>query len=344
MGESKLRNAPGRRIGLGDEESQVLFGTHDENLRLIEDKLGVTISARDQEVFLEGDEGAVDMAEKILVELGRLVSRGYPIKRAEIRTALHVATANPGVSLERFFTDNEIQTAKGRFVRPKGPNQKLYVEAIRAHDIAFAVGPAGTGKTFLAMAMAIGALNSRRVRRIVLARPAIEAGEKLGFLPGNMIEKVNPYLRPLYDALYALVDFDRAERLLESGEIEIAPLAFMRGRTLSKSFVILDEAQNTTPEQMKMFLTRLGMRSKAVVNGDVTQIDLRTGQESGLVHASRVLGGVDGIAHVRFDEHDVVRHDLVKRIVAAYDRVDRAELEQQPAPAAQPDPPQEGNE
>ncbi len=212
-------------------------------------------------------------------------------------------------------------------MRPKGPNQKIYLEAIRAHDIVFAIGPAGTGKTFLAMAMAIEALNSGRVRRIVLARPAIEAGERLGFLPGDMYEKVNPYLRPLYDALYALVDFNRAERLIEKSQIEIAPLAFMRGRTLSDSFVILDEAQNTTPEQMKMFLTRLGVNSKAVINGDVTQIDLKAGQVSGLIQARQVLEGVEGIAHVAFDKRDVVRHELVRRIVAAYDRFEEGQSE-----------------
>ncbi len=334
MSQGKLRSAPGRSIGLGEAETQVLFGVHDENLQLLERELGVQISARHQEVFLEGDEEAVDAAARILTELGRLVSRGYPIKQAEILTAIHVATDNPAVSLERFFTDTEIRTAKGRFVRPKGPNQKLYVEAIRSHDIVFAVGPAGTGKTFLAMAMAISALNERRVRRIILARPAIEAGEKLGFLPGDMIEKVNPYLRPLYDALYALVDFDQVDRLLERGKIEIAPIAFMRGRTLSDAFVILDEAQNTTPEQMKMFLTRLGLNSRAVINGDVTQIDLHPGQQSGLIEARRILAGIEGIAHVCFDERDVVRHDLVRKIVSAYERHEAGHPRPERRPAA----------
>ncbi len=301
----------------------MLFGIHDENLRLLEQELDVRISARDQEVFLEGDEQAVALASRLVVDLGRLAARGAPIGKQEIRAAIRLLREDPGASLDSFFADTQIRTAKGRVVRPKGPNQKRYLEAIRTHDIVFAVGPAGTGKTFLAMAMAIEALQERRVRRIVLARPAIEAGEKLGFLPGDMIEKVNPYLRPLYDALYALVDFGRAERLLERSEIEIAPLAFMRGRTLSDAFVILDEAQNTTPDQMKMFLTRLGVNAKAVINGDVTQIDLPAGQESGLVQARRVLRGVEGIAHVRFDERDVVRHELVKKIVAAYERYEQ---------------------
>jgi phosphate starvation-inducible PhoH-like protein len=324
MSEGRLRSAPGRQIDLGEAESQALFGIHDANLRVLEEALGVQISARDHEVFLEGDEAEVELAARVIGALGRVAARGIPVGKTEITTAARLAAESPSVSLERFFTDSQLQTAKGRFVRPKGPNQKLYMEAIRSHDIVFAVGPAGTGKTFLAMALAIEALNARRVRRIVLARPAIEAGEKLGFLPGDMFEKVNPYLRPLYDALYALVDFNRAERLLEKGQIEIAPLAFMRGRTLSESFVILDEAQNTTPDQMKMFLTRLGVNSKAVVNGDITQIDLKPGQDSGLIQAKNVLAGVEGIAHVVFDERDVVRHELVKLIVAAYDRYDRS--------------------
>ena len=323
MSQGRLRQAPQRRISLGDNEARVLFGIHDENLSLLEQELDVRISARDQEVFLEGDEQAVALASRLVVDLGRLAARGAPIGKQEIRAAIRLLREDPGASLDSFFADTQIRTAKGRVVRPKGPNQKRYLEAIRTHDIVFAVGPAGTGKTFLAMAMAIEALQERRVRRIVLARPAIEAGEKLGFLPGDMIEKVNPYLRPLYDALYALVDFGRAERLLERSEIEIAPLAFMRGRTLSDAFVILDEAQNTTPDQMKMFLTRLGVNAKAVINGDVTQIDLPAGQESGLVQARRVLRGVEGIAHVRFDERDVVRHELVKKIVAAYERYEQ---------------------
>ncbi len=319
----KVRDAPGRQIALGPEAAQALFGINDENLHLLEHELGVKISARDQQVFLDGGEPELDLAERILVELGGLASGGHVVDAAGIRTAVRVAVEQPDVSLKRFFTDTEVRTAKGHSIRPKGPNQKKYLEAIRRHDIVFAVGPAGTGKTFLAMAMAIDALNSRLVRRIVLARPAIEAGEKLGFLPGDMIEKVNPYLRPLYDALYALVGFERAERLIDRGQIEIAPLAFMRGRTLSEAFVILDEAQNTTPDQMKMFLTRLGVGSKAIVNGDVTQIDLGPGAKSGLVEASKILAGIDGIAHTQFDRRDVVRHELVKDIVRAYERHER---------------------
>lgn len=320
----KVREAPGRRVALAPEVAQALFGINDENLHLLEDELGVEISGRDHAVFLEGSDEALDLAERILLQLGSLAAAGHLVDAASVRTALQVAMEQPEVSLQSFFTDTEIRTAKGRVVHPKGPNQKRYLEAIRTHDFVFAVGPAGTGKTFLAMAMAIEALNSRLVRRIVLARPAIEAGEKLGFLPGDMIEKVNPYLRPLYDALYSLVGFDRASRLIDRGQIEIAPLAFMRGRTLSEAFVILDEAQNTTPDQMKMFLTRLGLGSRAVINGDVTQIDLVPGAKSGLVEASRILADVEGIAHIQFDRRDVVRHELVKDIVHAYECDERA--------------------
>jgi len=323
MTQGKLRAEPGRRIELAERAAQVLFGVHDENLQLLERELRVQISARDQEVFLDGDPESVDTAARILTALGGLAERGREIRVAEIRTAIQVANEQPHLSLEGFFTDIEIPSYKGRSVRPKGPNQRLYLEAIRTHDLVFAVGPAGTGKTFLAMAMAIEALNARRVRRIILARPAIEAGERLGFLPGDMIEKVNPYLRPLYDALYSLVGFDHASRLIERDQIEIAPLAFMRGRTLSDAFVILDEAQNTTPDQMKMLLTRIGLNSRAVINGDVTQTDLRGDQPSGLVDARGVLAGIEGIAHVEFSRGDVVRHELVKQIVRAYEQHDQ---------------------
>ena len=309
-----------RRIELAEGEVQALFGVHDENLRHLETDLDITVSARDHEIFLEGADERVDIAEKVLTTLGKLMSRGYELKDQDVRTALRIAKDAPDVSLERFFTDGGIQTSRDRLVRPQGANQKLYVEAIRSHDIVFGIGPAGTGKTYLAMAMGIEALTRRTVRRVILARPALEAGEKLGFLPGDMYEKVNPYLRPLYDALYDLVDVERANKLVERGHIEIAPLAFMRGRTLSDSFVILDEAQNTTAEQMKMFLTRIGMQSRAVITGDVTQIDLPSGRPSGLVEARRLLKGIRGIGFVEFDRRDVVRHPLVRKIIQAYER------------------------
>ena len=270
--------------------------------------------------MIDGDDDVVAVASRVLDELGRLIARGFPFKSRDIQTAIRVVTETPQVPLGSFFTNSEVATAPNRAVRAQAPNQKLYIEAIRAHDLVFAVGPAGTGKTYLAMAVAIEALNDRAVRRIILARPAIEAGERLGFLPGDMYEKVNPYLRPLYDALHSFVDVERANRLLERGAIEIAPIAFMRGRTLSDSFVILDEAQNTTVEQMKMFLTRIGLNTKVVVNGDITQVDLQPGRRSGLIDAVEVLRKIDSIAFIRFDERDVVRHPLVKRIVAAYDR------------------------
>jgi phosphate starvation-inducible PhoH-like protein len=309
-----------RKIALADGELQPLFGVHDENLQHLETVLDIKVSARDREVFLEGEEANVEIAAKVLTEMGRLLARGYSLEKNDFRTAVRMARDSPAISLERFFTDQGIQTARDRLVRAQGTNQRLYIEAIRTHDIVFSIGPAGTGKTYLAMAMAIETLNRRAARRIILARPALEAGEKLGFLPGDMFEKVNPYLRPLYDALYELVGVDRANRLIERGHIEIAPIAFMRGRTLSDSVVILDEAQNTTAEQMKMFLTRIGMNSRAVITGDITQIDLPNGRTSGLVEASHLLRGIRGIAFVQFDQRDVVRHPLVQEIIAAYER------------------------
>ncbi|MFZ0888207.1 MAG: PhoH family protein [Candidatus Binataceae bacterium] len=252
-------------------------------------------------------------------ELYELLKRGYPIYPGDVEYSIRILRADRNVDLKDIFLDTVYVSAHKRVISPKSVNQKLYIDAIRTHDIVFGIGPAGTGKTYLAMAMALAALMKNQVTRMVLCRPAVEAGERLGFLPGDLAEKVNPYLRPLYDALHDMVDFDRARRMIERGTIEVAPLAFMRGRTLNDSFIILDEAQNTTSEQMKMFLTRLGYNSKAVITGDVTQIDLPSGKLSGLKEARTVLGQTPGIAFIHFDERDVVRHRLVQAIITAYE-------------------------
>src|SRR5262245_696391 len=308
-----------RRIPMPDEGIETLFGSFDENLRHLESALGVTLKTRGHDVVIEGANDSLARAERVFQQLGDLLRGGYRFARGDVRTAAQLLAQDPDVELTDYFLKGAARTAGRRQVSPKSVMQRRYLEAIEAADIVFGVGPAGTGKTYLAMAQAVSFLVSKRVTRIILARPAVEAGEKLGFLPGDLQEKVNPYLRPLYDALYDMLDADRVERLLERGVVEIAPLAFMRGRTLNDAFVILDEAQNTTSEQMKMFLTRLGFGSKAVITGDVTQIDLPAGKVSGLVEALRVTEGVDGVIAVIFDERDVVRHPLVQRIVKAYD-------------------------
>jgi phosphate starvation-inducible protein PhoH and related proteins len=262
----------------------------------------------------------VGRAEKVLDQLSGLVRGGYKLAKGDVRTAAQLVAQDEDVELADYFLRSSTKTSGKRQVVPKSVTQKRYLDAIEEHDIVFGIGPAGTGKTYLAMAQAVSFLLAKRVSRIILARPAVEAGEKLGFLPGDLQEKVNPYLRPLYDALYDMMDLERVERLIERGTIEVAPIAFMRGRTLNDAFVILDEAQNTTSEQMKMFLTRLGFGSKAVVTGDVTQIDLPPGRTSGLVEAIKVVGEVEGIAFIHFDETDVVRHSLVQQIVKAYEK------------------------
>ena len=256
---------------------------------------------------------------KLLGELYELIKGGYPIYPSDVEYAIRILRGDRDADLKDIFLDTIYISAHKRVISPKSINQKIYIDAIRKHDIVFGIGPAGTGKTYLAMAMALAALMKNQVTRMVLCRPAVEAGEKLGFLPGDLAEKVNPYLRPLYDALHDMVDFDRARRMLERGTIEVAPLAFMRGRTLNDSFIILDEAQNTTSEQMKMFLTRLGYDSKAVITGDITQIDLPSGKLSGLKEARMVLGETPGIRFVYFNERDVVRHRLVQAIISAYE-------------------------
>lgn len=297
-----------------------LFGHHDRHLKLIEDDLGVRLSARGEEVTLDGLPDATRQAERILFELANLTNEGLVLQADDVTHALTALRQTPDASVKEVLTNATTIVTKKRFVGPKSPTQKAYIEAIEKHDIVIAIGPAGTGKTYLAMAMAVSALMKKEVSRIILARPAVEAGEKLGFLPGDMYAKVNPYLRPLYDALFDMMDMERANRMIERGDIEIAPLAFMRGRTLNDSFVILDEAQNATAEQMKMFLTRLGFHSKVVVTGDITQIDLPSERVSGLIEVKEILRDIEGIAFVYFDEKDVVRHRLVQDIVKAYDR------------------------
>jgi phosphate starvation-inducible PhoH-like protein len=310
-----------RKIKLRDGTNTAnLFGHHDLHLQLIEKDLGVRISARGDELSLEGPVEAVRKAEKVLAELAGLTAEGYELRDDDVTFALKAARGNEPLPLRDLFLSTVPIATKKRFVVPKSVTQKAYIAAIQKFDIVIAIGPAGTGKTYLAMAMAVAALTRKEVSRIILARPAVEAGEKLGFLPGDMYAKVNPYLRPLYDALYDLMDVERANRLVERGEIEIAPLAFMRGRTLNDSFVILDEAQNATAEQMKMFLTRLGFNSKAVVTGDITQVDLPSDRVSGLIEVREILREIPGIQFVYFDERDVVRHRLVQDIIRAYDR------------------------
>lgn len=302
-----------------DEGVESLYGSYDENLKLLESTFGVRIRTTGSELIVDGDPDDVARTEKVLEQLAGLIRGGYKLAKGDVKTASQLVSQDEHVELADYFLHSSTKTSGKRQVAPKSVTQKKYLDAIEQYDIVFGIGPAGTGKTYLAMAQAVSFLLAKRVSRIILARPAVEAGEKLGFLPGDLQEKVNPYLRPLYDALYDMIDLERVERLLERGTIEVAPIAFMRGRTLNDAFVILDEAQNTTSEQMKMFLTRLGFGSKAVITGDVTQIDLPTGRTSGLVEAVKVIGQIDGIAFVHFDEKDVVRHSLVQQIVKAYE-------------------------
>ena len=323
-----------RKIKLRDDTNTAnLFGHHDLHLQIIEKELGVRVSARGDELLLDGTPEALRKAEKVLTELASLTAEGYDLRPEDVTFALKATRSNEPVPLRELFLSTVPIATKKRFVVPKSAAQKAYLEAIQKFDIVIGIGPAGTGKTYLAMAMAVAALTRKEVSRIILARPAVEAGEKLGFLPGDMYAKVNPYLRPLYDALYDLMDMDRANRLVERGEIEIAPLAFMRGRTLNDSFVILDEAQNATAEQMKMFLTRLGFNSKAVVTGDITQVDLPSDRVSGLIEVRDILQSIPGIEFVYFDERDVVRHRLVQEIIKAYDRHGTGSVEKNRRPS-----------
>ncbi len=320
-----------------DDQSlaNLLFGLQNRNLKQIERVLDVRLGSRGSEVAIEGESSQVALAKRLLEELLALLGEGYQLYPQDIGYAASILGADSQARLKDIFLDTIFVSSRNKNISPKSLAQKSYIDAIRRNDVVFGVGPAGTGKTYLAMAMAVSYLMKKEVSRIMLVRPAVEAGEKLGFLPGDLAEKVNPYLRPLYDALYDMLGFEKGQALIEKGVIEVAPLAFMRGRTLNDAFVILDEAQNTTPEQMKMFLTRLGFGSRAVVTGDMTQTDLPTGRTSGLKEALRVLEGVDRIAFIAFSDADVVRHPIVQAIVQAYDRAElRAEKERSAAAVA----------
>ena len=308
-----------------------LLGHQDEHLHGIEKALGVKISAAGTSLIIAGDKEQRALAGRVATQLYGLLQGGYPVYPSDVDYAIRILSRDHSANLRDIFLDTVYISAHRRTITPKSIAQKAYIDAIRRFDIVFGIGPAGTGKTYLAMAVALAELMKHKVSRVVLTRPAVEAGEKLGFLPGDLAEKINPYLRPLYDALHDMVDFDRASKMIERGTIEVAPLAFMRGRTLNDSFVILDEAQNTTSEQMKMFLTRLGYGSKAVITGDITQIDLPAGTRSGLKEAHQILQHIDGIKFIFFSEKDVVRHRLVQDVITAYERAqeekERAEQE-----------------
>lgn len=321
------QNAPGdelRRVNMDDPGlARIVLGPADSHLRIIEQSLGVKVSHQASGLTIGGDEIRVRQAASLLEQLYSLAGEGRPLFEADVEQAIKVVSQETGVKLRDIFLDTILTSNRKRVITPMGIGQKRYLEALRTHDVVFAIGPAGTGKTYLAMAMAVAALKKQSVQRIVITRPAVEAGEKLGFLPGDLAEKVNPYLRPLYDALHDMMDPARAARLMEKGVIEVAPLAFMRGRTLNDSFIILDEAQNTTSDQMKMFLTRLGYDSKAVITGDITQVDLPAEKACGLREARHILAGIEGIEFCLFTERDVVRHPLVSKVIMAYERAER---------------------
>jgi phosphate starvation-inducible protein PhoH and related proteins len=308
-----------KKIELPPRGLETLFGVHDQNIKYLESLLDVRIDARGQDVSIDGDPSDVETVERILQDFSDLFKEGKQFTDKELREAFAQIAEDRAFSLRDYFTKTRFNPAGKKQVAPKSVNQRKYIQAIQEKDVVFGIGVAGTGKTYLAVAMAVQALMQKQVNRIVLARPAVEAGEKLGFLPGDLQDKVDPYLRPLYDALFDLIDYERVTRLLEKRVIEVAPLAFMRGRTLSDAFIILDEAQNTTSEQMKMFLTRIGFGSKAVITGDVTQVDLPTGKRSGLIEAERILSKLEGIEFVYFTDKDVVRHKLVQMIIRAYE-------------------------
>ena len=308
-----------KKIELPPRGLETLFGVHDQNIKYLESLLDVRINARGQDVSIDGDPNDVTTAESIIDDFSGLFQEGRQFTDRELREAFAQIAEDRAFSLRDYYTKSRFNPAGKKQVAPKSATQRKYIQTIQDRDVVFGIGVAGTGKTYLAVAMAVQALMQKQVNRIVLARPAVEAGEKLGFLPGDLQDKVDPYLRPLYDALFDLIDYERVTRLLEKRVIEVAPLAFMRGRTLSDAFIILDEAQNTTSEQMKMFLTRIGFGSKAVITGDVTQVDLPAGKRSGLIEAERVLSNLEGIDFVYFTEKDVVRHKLVQMIIRAYE-------------------------
>ncbi len=307
-----------RRVTVPERGAEALFGTHDENLRFLEEQLKVRIKSHGAELLVEGEPEGEEKAAQVFGQLGDLMKDGYSVASGDVRLAAQLLAQDGGVRIKDYLMQSAVRGGK-KTVVPRSLNQRAYLEKIATHDMVFGIGPAGTGKTYLAVAQAVASLLNKSVARIVLARPAVEAGEKLGFLPGDLQDKVDPYLRPLYDALYDLLDYEKVSRLLERNAIEVAPLAFMRGRTLNDAFVIIDEAQNTTTEQMKMVLTRIGFGSKVVVTGDITQIDLPQGRVSGLVEAISVLSGTQGISFVFFDEKDVVRHKLVQAVIRAYE-------------------------
>jgi phosphate starvation-inducible PhoH-like protein len=307
------------RVSVPEQGLAALFGNQDENLRFVEDTFKVRIRNQGSDLLIEGDERGQALARQVFEQLSSLMKDGYAVASADVRLAAQLLDRDEGTRLKDYLMRSAVRGAK-KVVVPRSLNQRAYLDEIARNDMVFGIGPAGTGKTYLAVAQAVSYLFNKQVTRIILARPAVEAGEKLGFLPGDLQQKVDPYLRPLYDALYDLIEFEKVERLFERNQLEVAPIAFMRGRTLSDAFVIIDEAQNTTPEQMKMVLTRIGLGSKVVVTGDITQIDLPAGRISGLVEAISVLSGTEGIAFCYFDERDVVRHRLVQSIIKAYER------------------------
>lgn len=320
---SKDDSAASRRISFPDYELiRGLCGEQNAHLKLLEKRTGVSLVLRGNEIVIKGTDWEVEVAEKVLKQLYGLLESDYPLYLSDIEYAVRIINGDPSANLKTIFKEEIAISSKKKTITPKTINQKNYIDSIRKFDIVFGIGPAGTGKTYLAMAMAVSSLIKKEINRVVLARPAVEAGEHLGFLPGDLYEKVNPYLRPLYDALHDMMPFENASRLLEQGVIEVAPLAFMRGRTLNDSFVILDEAQNATSEQMKMFLTRLGFSSKAVITGDITQTDLPKGKTSGLIEAKETLKGIQGIQFVYFSREDVVRHRLVQEIIDAYEKME----------------------